>query len=196
VCLWVIVVLQISWKIPFFFMHSISFASLASPVFQMSLLMAIRSLSAFVPWHSHRKWSSDRPVSQYNFPFYVVTMCCSVIYCSEPGQDYFFWRVNSFRHYFDVFLLQPFQRFLCILARCQIGSKDFFVIFVVLLDEFDHFGQIFGEINVSIESLTLDSFYEGCKDTCKLSNRFSFYGVRSVFNIFCPETIHSCHVAV
>jgi hypothetical protein len=62
------------------------------------------------------------------------------------------------------FLLKPFPRFLCIMARCQIGLKDCFIIFVALLDEFDHFGQTFGDSNVSIDSLTLDSPYEGCRD--------------------------------
>jgi hypothetical protein len=57
------------------------------------------------------------------------------------------WEVISFGHYFDVFLVQPFQRFLCIMAR--------FVIFVVFLDEFDHVGQTFGDINVSIDSVTV-----------------------------------------
>jgi hypothetical protein len=48
------------------------------------------------------------------------------------------------------------------MARRQIGQKDCFVILVMLiLDEFDHFGQIFGEINVSIDSSTPDSPYEG-----------------------------------
>jgi hypothetical protein len=71
----------------------------------------------------------------------------------------------SFGHYLDVFLFQPFQRFFCIMARCQIGPKDCFVIFVLLLDEFDHFGPTFGDINVSIDSLTLDRCpSEGCRD--------------------------------
>jgi hypothetical protein len=42
------------------------------------------------------------------------------------------------------------------------APKDSFVIFVMLLDECDHFGQTFGDIKVSIDSLTLDSSYEGC----------------------------------
>jgi hypothetical protein len=41
------------------------------------------------------------------------------------------------------------------MARCQIGPNCF-VIFVVLLDEFDHFGQTFCDINVSIDSVTLE----------------------------------------
>jgi hypothetical protein len=53
------------------------------------------------------------------------------------------WGVISFGHYFVVFLLQS-------------RTKDCFVIFVVLFDEFDHFGLTFGDINVSIDSLTLE----------------------------------------
>jgi hypothetical protein len=63
------------------------------------------------------------------------------------------------------------------MARFQIGPKNCFVIFVVLFDEFDRFGQTFGVINVSID---------------KIANSFIFYGVMSVFNIICPETILSC----
>jgi hypothetical protein len=93
------------------------------------------------------------------------------------------WGIISFGNYFDVFLLQPLQRFLCI--------------FVVLLDEFEHFGQTVGDINVSIDSLTLDSPYEGSRDTSfgdrtskqnfwlKLANSFVFHGVRSILNIIC-----------
>jgi hypothetical protein len=44
-------------------------------------------------------------------------------------------------------------------------DKRHFVIFVVFLDDFDHFGQTFGDINVSIDSLTLDSPCEECRDT-------------------------------
>jgi hypothetical protein len=51
------------------------------------------------------------------------------------------------------------------MARCKIEPTDYFVIFVVLLDVFDHFGQTFVDINISIESLTHDSPYEGCRDT-------------------------------
>jgi hypothetical protein len=86
---------------------------------------------------------------------------------------------SFFAYYFDVFLLQPF------------------VIFVVLLD-----------INVSIDSLTLDSPYERCRDTSfgdrtpnqnvwrQLANSFVFYGIRSVFNIIYPKTIHFCQGAM
>jgi hypothetical protein len=76
---------------------------------------------------------------------------------------------------------------------------------VVILDEFDRFEQTFGNINVSIDSLTLDNpHHEGCKDTSfrdrtrnqnfwlKLAISFVFYGFRSDFNVICPETIHSC----
>jgi hypothetical protein len=74
----------------------------------------------------------------------------------------------------------------------------------MLFDEFDHFGQTIDDINVSIESLTL----EGCRDTSfgdrasnqnfwlNLANNSVFYGVRSVFNIICTETIHFCQGAV
>jgi hypothetical protein len=70
---------------------------------------------------------------------------------------------------------------------------DCFVIFVVLFDKFDHFEQTFCDINVSIDSL--DSPYEGCRDTyfrdhtpdqnflLKLANNFVFSGVRSVFKL-------------
>jgi hypothetical protein len=51
------------------------------------------------------------------------------------------------------------------MARCQIGPKNCFVNNVVLLDEFDHFGQTFDDINVNIDSLTLDRSYEGCRNT-------------------------------
>jgi hypothetical protein len=61
--------------------------------------------------------------------------------------------VIRFGHCFDVFLLQPFQRFLCIMARYQIGLKKCFVIFVLLFDEFDHFAQTFGGIDIGIDSL-------------------------------------------
>jgi hypothetical protein len=50
------------------------------------------------------------------------------------------------------------------MARCQIGQKDCFVIFVVLLDDFGHLGQTFYDENVSIDSLTLDSPYEWFRD--------------------------------
>jgi hypothetical protein len=45
------------------------------------------------------------------------------------------------------------------MVQCKLGPKDCFVIFVVLLDEFDHFRQTFGDKNVNIDSLTLDSPY-------------------------------------
>jgi hypothetical protein len=77
------------------------------------------------------------------------------------------------------------------MSRCNIGPKDCIVIFMVLLDEFDHFGQTFGDLNVSIDSLTLDSNFEGCRDTS-----FGDRSPRSVFNIICPETMHSCQGAV
>jgi hypothetical protein len=77
------------------------------------------------------------------------------------------------------------------MSRCNIGPKDCIVIFMVLLDEFDHFGQTFGDLNVSIDSLTLDSNFEGCRDTS-----FGDRSPRSIFNIICPETIHSCQGAV
>jgi hypothetical protein len=64
---------------------------------------------------------------------------------------------------------------------------------VVLLDEFDHFGQTLGNINVSIDdSLTFDRPYEGCRHTSfgdrtpnqnfwlKLANSFVFYSAASV----------------
>jgi hypothetical protein len=65
----------------------------------------------------------------------------------------------------------------------------------VLLDEFDHFGQTFGDINVSI-----DSSYEGCTGTStpnqhfllKLANSFEFHHHRAQ-NRFAgnsPRTIH------
>jgi hypothetical protein len=98
VCLWILVVLQISWKIPIFFVYSICFASPDNPVCQMSLLMAIQSLSAIALWHSHRKWSSVSLFLQWGiihityrnyFPCYDVTMCCSGISCRDRGQDHF-----------------------------------------------------------------------------------------------------------
>jgi hypothetical protein len=92
--------------------------------------------------------------------------------------------VISFGHHFDVSLLQPFQRwFFAKWHNVRSGQKIVYVIFVVLFDEFDHFGQ------------TLDSLYEGCKDSSfgdrtlnqnfwlKLANSFVFYGVLNVFNI-------------
>jgi hypothetical protein len=84
------------------------------------------------------------------------------------------------------------------MARCQIGPKDCFVIFLVLFDVFVHFEETYGDINVSIDGLTFDPMKD--KETLaleiihqtKLVNSFGFYGVRSVSNIICPELIHSC----
>jgi hypothetical protein len=57
------------------------------------------------------------------------------------------------------------------------APKDFFVIFVVLLDVIDHF-VIFGDIN---DSLIFHSLSEGNQNFwLKLANSFVFYGVRSV----------------
>jgi hypothetical protein len=39
--------------------------------------------------------------------------------------------------------------------QCQIGPTFCFVIFVVLLDELDHFKWTFGEINVRIDSMAV-----------------------------------------
>jgi hypothetical protein len=87
--------------------------------------------------------------------------------------------------------LQPFSRFICIMARWQIGPKDWFVFFVVLFDKFDHFGQTFGVINVSIDRLNLKSPKEERRDTSfkdrtpnqyfwlKLADSIVFYGVFS-----------------
>jgi hypothetical protein len=36
------------------------------------------------------------------------------------------------------------------MTRCQIGPKDCFVIFVLVVDEFEQFGQAFGDINISL----------------------------------------------
>jgi hypothetical protein len=65
-----------------------------------------------------------------------------------------------------------------------------FFIFVVLMDELDHF---------VVNSLTLDSPYEECRETSFGSNLptdFVFYGATSVFNIICPDTIDSNQDAV
>jgi hypothetical protein len=62
----------------------------------------------------------------------------------------------SFGHFW-----QPFQRFLCIIARCHV-PKDYFVIFS-FLEKFYHFGQTFCEINVSFDSF--NSLTVPCMET-------------------------------
>jgi hypothetical protein len=83
-------------------------------------------------------------------------------------------------------------------------AKNFFVNNVVLLDEFDHFGQTFDDINVNIDSLTFDRSYEGCRNTnfqpsnqkfwLKLANSYPFLSrccSQSLFNYknVCEEEI-------